>query len=99
MTVNIRFMLHLLSSADLSVGKKTVSMEIKEGSTFGELLKCMEDAFGSALAEEIYDSGNESLQDTVLAIINGTLAHNFDGTKTLLHDGDSIIFVPVAMGG
>ena len=92
-------MLHLESSAELSVGKKTVTMEIEDGSTFGELLKGLEASFGSALANEIYDSGKQSLQDTVLVIINGTLAHNFEGLNTILHDGDAVMFVPVAIGG
>ena len=99
MTVSIKFLLHLESSAELSVGRKVVSMELKDGSTFGDLLKELESSFGSALAKEIYDSGQQALQNTVLAIINGTLAHNFDGTNTVLHEGDSIILVPVAMGG
>ena len=99
MTVSIKFLLHLESSADLTAGKKTVNMEIEEGSTFGELLACLESTFGPALADEIYDPLKQSLKNTVLAIINGTLAHNFDGTNTVLHQGDAIIFVPVAMGG
>ena len=98
-TVSIRFMLHLESSAELSVGKKTVTMEIEDGSTFGELLKGLEASFGSALANEIYDSGKQSMQDTVLVIINGTLAHNFEGLNTILHEGDAVMFVPVAIGG
>ena len=99
MTVSIKFLLHLESSADLSAGKKIVTMELEEGSTFGQLLEYLESNFGPALANEIYDPLKQSLQNTVLAIINGTLAHNFEGTNTLLHQGDAVIFVPVAMGG
>jgi len=98
-TVSIKFLLHLESSAELSAGKKVVAVELEEGSTFGELLKNLDSSFGPALAEEIYDPRKQALQNTVLAIINGTLAHNFEGTNTLLHQGDAIIFVPVAMGG
>ena len=92
-------MLYLQSSEDLAMGKRDVAVELEEGSTFGELLEGLEDNFGSELAEEIYDSQAQSLQEGVLALINGTFAHNFDGTDTILHHGDTIIFVPLIYGG
>ena len=92
-------MLYLESSADLSVGKKVLSAEIREGSTFGELLDGLDHILDSALAKEIYDPGKQSLNESVLALINGTYAHNFDGLDTVLHQGDSIVFVPLVYGG
>jgi len=92
-------MLHLESSAELSFGKKVVSAEIEEGSTFGGLLEELENHFSPTLAKEIYDSANNSLQAMVLAIINGTLVHNFDGLDTVLNHGDTVIFVPAIVGG
>ena len=99
MTVSVKFMLYLESAPELSVGKKTISVEVKDGATFGELLEGLDKHFGAALAKEIYDPGKRALQDMVLAIINGTLVHNFDDTDTVLHNGDTIIFVPIVMGG
>ena len=92
-------MLYLESSADLCLGKKVVDIELKEGATFGDLLDELEPHFGSELANEIYDSGKKALQDMVKAIVNGVLVHNFDGSDTALNNGDSIIFVPFAVGG
>jgi|GEM_PF-577115 len=99
MTVNIQFLLYLESFPDFSMGKKVVPVELDEGSTFGGLLKELERSFGSALAQEAYDQQKQSLQDNVLAIINGVLSHNLDGSDTVLRQGDTIIFVPLITGG
>ena len=93
-------MLYLKVTKDLSMGKKSVPIELKDGSTFGDLLKGLEQNFGSELAEEIYDSREQSLQVMVWATINGVLTHNLsDGLDTALHHGDTIIFLPLVMGG
>ena len=99
MTVSIKFLLYLESSSDFSMGKKVVSAELKEGSTFGILLQELENNFGSALAEEIYDSGKQSMKELVIASINGVLAHNLEGSDTMLNEGDTVIFLPLAVGG
>ena len=99
-TIDIKFMLYLVSSTDLRMGKKGVSVEIKEGSTFNELLQGLEQSFGSALAEEILDPQTQSMHELVMAAINGVLVHNLpDGTDTVLQQGDAVVFFPVAMGG
>ena len=98
-TVSVKFLLHLESSADLSSGKKVIDAEIREGSTFGQFLQDFADHFSPALADEIYDSEKQALQEMVLCIINGVLIHNFDGLETVLHNGDTIIFVPSVVGG
>ena len=92
-------MLYLMSSPDMSVGKKVVPVELKDGATFGDLLEVLEPNFGPRLAEEIFDPRTRSTQTLVRAIINGVLAHNLEDTETVLHQGDSVIFVPVASGG
>ena len=98
-TVDIKFMLYLESAPELTMGKKTVRMELDDGSTFGDLLEGLSGAFGSGLAGEIYDPATRSPREMVRAIINGVLAHNFDGTDTVLRHGDTVIFVPLVMGG
>ena len=92
-------MLYLESSADLCLGKKVVDVELKEGATFGDLLDGLERNFGSKLSNEIYNSGKRAMQEMVKAIVNGVLVHNLDGSDTALNQGDSIIFVPFAVGG
>jgi len=92
-------MLYLESSADLCLGKKVVDVELKEGATFGDLLGELEHNFGSELSNEIYDSRKQAMHEMVKAILNGVLVHNLDGSDTALDQGDSIIFVPFAVGG
>ena len=99
MNVSIRFMLYLKTSPDLSLGKKTVTLELDEGSTFGDLLGGLDSHFGAALSEEIYDSQNRSLRETAKPIINGSPIHNLDGMDTVLHPGDSILFIPLITAG
>ena len=100
MTVDVRFMPYLKSSAELSIGKKIVSIELMEGSAFFDLLTELERNFGPALAEEIYDFRKRSLRETVRATINGVLVHNLpDGEGTALREGDAIVFFPLVMGG
>ena len=99
MMVNIQFLLYLESFPDFSMGKKVVPVDLDEGSTFGVLLEELEHSFGPALAEEVYDQQKQSLQDNVLAIINGVLSHNLDGSDTVLHQCDTVIFVPLITGG
>ena len=98
-TVDIKFMLYLESAPELAMGKKIVPVELNEGSTFGDLLEGFAGVFGPELAGEVYDPATRSPRDMVRAIINGVLAHNFDGTDTVLRQGDTIIFVPLVMGG
>jgi molybdopterin converting factor small subunit len=99
MTVNIQFLLYLESFPDFSMGKRIVPAELDEGSTFGALLKALENSFGSALAEEVYDPQKQSMHENVLAIINGVLSHNLDGADTILRQGDKVVFVPLITGG
>ena len=98
-TVSVSFMLYLDSSPELSIGKKVFDMEIDDGATFVELLEGLEPSFGPALAEEIYDSKKQQLQELVKAILNGVLVQNLDGMRTVLKHGDTIVFVPLVMGG
>ena len=97
--VSIKFMMYLQSAADLAMGKKEVTVELEEGTTFGGLLEGLERNFGPDLAKEIYDPQARSLKEAVLALINGTHSHNLNGTDTALHQGDSIVFVPLIYGG
>ena len=98
-TVNIKFLLHLDSSPELRNGKKVVTMDLEDGATFGLLLRSLESNFGSALSGELYDPVKHRTAELVLAMINGTLSHNLEGTDTALGHGDNIIFVPLATGG
>jgi len=98
-TVNIKFLLHLDSSPELRNGKKVVSMDLEDGATFGQLLRSLESCFGSALSAELYDPIRHRTAELVLAMINGVLSQNLEGTDTVLQQGDSIIFVPLATGG
>ena len=92
-------MLHLDSSPELRNGKKVVTVELEDGATFGRLLMGLESNFGSALSKELYDPVKQRTAELVLAMINGTLSQNLDGTDTVLQHGDNIIFVPLATGG
>ena len=84
---------------DISNGKKVVSLELEDGATFGGLLVELNNSFGDDMAEVIYDPLTQSLQEMVRAVVNGVLVHNLEGTDTVLHQGDDIIFVPFIMGG
>ena len=99
MTVSLRFMLNLKTTPDLSLGKKTVTIELDDGLTFGELLRGLDRHFGPALADEIYDSQNHSMRETAKPIINGSPLHSLDGIDTVLHQGDSILFIPLITAG
>jgi len=99
MTVSIRFMLSLKTTPELSLGKKTVTIELDDGSTFGDLLRGLDSHFGPTLADEIYDSQNHSVRETAKPIINGSSLHNLDGMDTILHPGDSILFIPLITAG
>ena len=99
-TIDIKFMMYLESSAELSIGRKGVSSELKEGATFRDLLEGLEHDFGLALAEEIYDPEKRAMRDSVRATLNGVLAHNMPGgLDTVLQHGDAVIFVPLLAGG
>ena len=98
-TVNIKFLLYLESSPELSIGKKVVPVELEDGATFGGFLSEIESNFGADVADVIYDPRAQSLQEMVRAIVNGVLVHNLHGVDTVLQQGDDIIFVPFVMGG
>jgi len=92
-------MLYLDSSPDLSIGKKILSVELKEGSNFAELLKELADKYGPELVKEIYDPQKSTLHEMVRALVNGSLVHNLNDMDTVLKQGDNIVFVPLIMGG
>lgn len=98
-TVDVQFMIYLQSLPDLTLGKKIIPIEIKEGSTLGELLKELSDKYGTSLSKEIYDPQRQALRDLVMVTINGQLLHTLNGLNTVLQQGDRIIFVPLVMGG
>jgi molybdopterin converting factor small subunit len=98
-TVDVQFMLYLTLQPDLNMGKKTITIEINEGSTFGELLKELAEKYGPSLSKEIYDPQRQTLRDMVMVTINGQLLHTLNGLNTVLQQGDRVIFVPLIMGG
>ena len=98
-TVSIIFMLNLKSSPELKLGKKTVEVEIDEGTAFGDFLSGLERHFGPELADEIYDSQNSALRETAKPIINGSPIHNLAGMDTVLRQGDNILFLPLITAG
>jgi len=97
--VYVQFMVYLPSLPELTLGKKIIPVEIKEGATLGELLEELVNIYGPPLAQAIYDPRRKALQDLVMVTINGQLSHTLNALDTILQQGDRIVFVPLVMGG
>lgn len=59
--VYVQFMVYLPSLPELTLGKKIIPVEIKEGATLGELLEELVNIYGLPLAQAIYDPRRKAL--------------------------------------
>lgn len=79
-----------------AVGTKTVSREVDDGSTVGDVLYELESAY-DGLEGQLVENGDLRPQINVLK--NGREVLHIDGMETSLEDGDTLsVFPPVAGG-
>ena len=79
-----------------AVGEKTVSRELDEGATIGDVLTDLESEF-DGLDGQLLDDGDVRPQINVLR--NGREVAQESGTATAVEDGDTIAVFPPVAGG
>ncbi|QLD86888.1 MoaD/ThiS family protein [Natronomonas halophila] len=80
-----------------AVGQKTVTWEVDDDSTIGDILWAIEDEYPELVGELLDEDGDIQPQLTVLK--NGREVVHLEGTETELDDGDRVsVFPPVAGG-
>lgn len=79
-----------------AVGEKTVSRELEEGATVGDVLGDLEGDY-EGLAGQLLDDGDVRPQINVLK--NGREVAQAGGTATTVEEGDTIAVFPPVAGG
>jgi molybdopterin synthase sulfur carrier subunit len=79
-----------------AVGSKTVTREVTEGTTVGELLRSLEGEY-EGLGGQLLADGDLRPQINVLK--NGREVLHMDGVGTSLEDGDTVAIFPPVAGG
>ncbi|NIM45962.1 MAG: MoaD family protein [Nitrososphaeria archaeon] len=75
------------------MGKKTLELEVEEGTTFEGLLNQIPELRRKLVAED------GRLQDNVSSLINGRNIRFLNGLKTEIKDGDIVAMFSPAAGG
>lgn len=87
----------VLDMAALLGGRSRV-WHVAEGSRIEDLLTALIAERGNLLAERLYLDGN-GLRNDIHLFLNGRNIVFLDGLKTVLSDGDELLFIPPAGGG
>jgi molybdopterin converting factor small subunit len=72
--------------------------ELRPGASLRTLLSQLADRY-KGFAERIYDTQNDRLHAHVLVTHNGRLVTSLTNLDLMLHDGDSVGFIPQPIGG
>lgn len=76
-------------------GTGVLRLELPEGSTIEDLLKKLEEQYGSRLDISRLVGENPNVK----VLVNGREIMYLDGLRTILRDGDSVAFIPPVAGG
>ncbi|MEM1654804.1 MAG: MoaD/ThiS family protein [Nitrososphaerota archaeon] len=76
-------------------GTGMLYLELPEGSTIEDLLKKLEEQYGSRLDISRLVGENSNVK----VLVNGREITYLDGLRTKLRDGDSVAFIPPVAGG
>ncbi|MEM4497897.1 MAG: MoaD/ThiS family protein [Nitrososphaerota archaeon] len=76
-------------------GTGMLYLELPEGSTIEDLLKKLEEQYGSRLDISRLVGENPNVK----VLVNGREIMYLDGLRTRLRDGDSVAFIPPVAGG
>jgi len=76
-------------------GTGMLYLELPEGSTIEDLLKKLEEQYGSRLDISRLVGENPNVK----VLVNGREIMYLDGLRTKLRDGDSVAFIPPVAGG
>ena len=76
-------------------GTGMLYLELPEGSTIENLLKKLEEQYGSRLNISRLVGENPNVK----VLVNGREIMYLDGLRTRLRDGDSVAFIPPVAGG
>lgn len=78
--------------------KRQESFKIKEDSTIEDMLAVLTEKYGENF-ERYVSSGKGKKGLQLVFLLNGEDIAQFKGTKTRLHDGDTVAVVPPIAGG
>lgn len=67
--------------------------------TVGELIDFLTEQYGSAFKEKLIDSRTKELHSSYRILINGRDVESLEKLKTLIREGDKIVFFPPVSGG
>jgi MoaD family protein len=79
-------------------GKETLSLDCKKDASVLDLVNAVAKR-KSELRRSLLDEQLESPKPNALILVNGREISVLNGLKTLVKDGDEVVFVPVVHGG
>lgn len=79
--------------------KSTDEFTFQNGTVLSELLDKIAQTYGKQFTVEVYDSAKKEMKSTFVAMVNGVLMDQLQGTNTPLKDGDNVILMSLMTGG
>jgi molybdopterin converting factor small subunit len=73
--------------------------DLKDGEILSVVLDKIAQKYNKPFTQEVYDPSKKTIQPSFVAMINGVLIDQLEGTSTPLRDGDKIILMSLMTGG
>ena len=80
------------------LGGRSIDVEVDEPATLAQLLETLTSTYGKQFYEAVCSEDGYPVERVAL-LINGVSAVAKDGIKTILHEDDDILILPILRGG
>jgi len=94
----MRVQLELFGPARLIAGKKEISLDLREGSTFRDIVRMLSAEYPEMIGDVIQPDG-ETLQEPNIFNLNAKQMIQADQMGNTPSDGDRIILMSISAGG
>lgn len=93
-----RVKIDFLSILSDIIGKREISLKIKENSSIEDLVERLREDLGLNFEAYFFEPDN-SLKKYIIIALNGKDIRQIQNLSTIIHNGDNISFLPAIAGG
>ena len=93
-----RVKINFLSILSEIIGKREISLKIKENSSIEDLVEQLREDLGQTFDVYFFEPDN-SLKKYIIIALNGKDIRQIENLSTIVHNGDNISFLPAIAGG
>jgi molybdopterin synthase sulfur carrier subunit len=91
--------LHTILGLREVVGQRLVEIDLPQGSTVADFLRCLEEKWGEKLANRLWNPDSGAVLPYVRIMVNGQTIQFLKGLETPLNEGDEVLILPPVSGG